>query len=138
MLKPVLYILLLLTTSVRFFDIVYLLAKENTNLPIPVILVTTAIILYGMVLAVRKFTSTIRLKQLMYFFIAQTGVIAFNLLYVSVATPLKMSVAEMLAAGTFLDLLVNGVLIYLCLRQIRSFHFPTVQEAVSGGRRMNV
>lgn len=140
MLKSVLYFLLLLTTSVRFVDLIYLLAKDNTNLPIPVVIVSCIMVLYGIVLGVQKFIGSVRLRQLMNFFILQSGLIAFNMIYVSVATPLKMDAAEMLAVGTFLDLVVNGAVVYLSMRQMRSFQMPLVQEVAASGSRsgMNV
>lgn len=138
MLKSVLYYLLLLTTSVRFVDIIYLLAKDSTNLPTPVIIVTSAMILYGVFLVVKKVISTVRLKQLVTFYTVQTGMIAFNLIYVAVRCPLQISASETLIVGTFLDILANIGLIYLCMKQIRSFHLPVVQKMAISKGHINV
>lgn len=124
MLKSVLYYLLLLTTGIRFADMIYLLARENTNLPIPVIVVTSVMIIYGFVLGVYKFISTIRLKQLLAFYVIQTVLFVFNLVYVAVACPLTISPAETLIVGTFLDLIINVSLVYIGMKHIRSFMMP--------------
>lgn len=121
MLKTGLYYLMLLTTTVRFGDMIFLLTKDNTNLPVPVIAVTTAMILYGIGLAFYRFIGTIRMKQLVTFYVMQTAMIAFNLLYVALFCPLQMSAAEILVVGTLLDLIVNIGLIYVSMKRMRSF-----------------
>lgn len=128
LLKSVLYYLLLLTTTVRFADMIYLLAKDSTNLPIPVIAVTSLMILYGIFLGVKKFVTTIRMKQMLHFYLVQTGMIVFNLIYVAAFCPLRVSAVETVIVGTFLDVLVNAGLIYACLRQMRSFYLPAAQQ----------
>lgn len=127
------YYLLLLTTGVRFVDMIFLLSKDSTNLPVPVIVVTSAMILYGIVLGVAKFASSVRMKQLAAFYMVQSAMIAFNMIYVAVACPLSISGVETLIVGTFLDLLVNVGLIYASRKRMRSFQLP-----VTGERSMNV
>lgn len=128
------YYLLLLTTGVRFADMIFLLSKDSTNLPVPVIVVTSAMILYGIALGVTKFISSVRMKQLTVFYGIQSAMIAFNMIYIAVACPLRISGAETLVVGTFLDLLVNVSLIYVSYKRMRSFQLP-IQ---SGERSMNV
>lgn len=129
LLKSVLYYLLLLTTSVRLIDMIYLLAKGSTNLPVPVIAVTSAMLLYGIALIVYRFIATVRMKQLVTFYSVQTLMIAFNLVFVAAACPLRMSAAETLIVGTFLDLLINAGLIYTSMKRMRSFQFSIPYEA---------
>lgn len=124
LLKSVLYYLLLLTTTVRFADLIYLLSRDSTNLPVPVIIITSAMILYGIATGVSKFIRPLRMKPLLTFYKTQTAMIAFNLIYVAVASPLRMSAAETLIVGTFLDLLVNVGLIYVCMKRMRSLSLP--------------
>lgn len=130
MLKSVLYVLLMATTSVRFIDIVYLLLKDRTNLPVAVLAVTSAMIVYGVFLLAKKFISKVTLKQLMYFYIIQTVMIAFNLFYIAIFCPLRISAAETFIAGTFLDILVNCAVIHLCTKQLRSRYFAIVDSAI--------
>lgn len=137
MLKSVLYYLLLLTTTVRFADIIYLLARDNTNLPVPVIVVTSVMVLYGVFLAVKKFISNIRMKQLLAFYLVQTGMILFNLVYIAVACPLQINAAETLAAGTFLDILVNVGFICMMMRQIRNYGFSPVEHVAVSKTSIN-
>ena len=127
MLKQVLYYLLLATTTVRFVDMIYLLAKDSTNLPVPVLVVTTLMVLYGIALIVRKFVGNVLLKQLMIFYMVQTVMIVFNLSYIAVACPLRISAAETFVVGTFLDIIVNFAVIYLCSRQMRSHYFVVTE-----------
>ena len=127
MLKTGMYYLLVLTTIVRFADLIYLLTRDALNLPIAVLLVTTAMVIYGIVLAVKKVLGNVRFKQLTTFYLVQSAMIVFNLAFVAVAWPLKIGFFEIIAIGTFLDLFVNAVVLYLGTRQLRS-GYVTVQQ----------
>lgn len=119
MIKLVLYILLFITTAVRLAGIIYLLAGESTNLPTLILAVTSATVLYGLALIIKRLVGSIRLKQLMLFFIIQTVAFSFNMAYFAITSPLKISFMETLAVGTFLDILLNCCAVYLCIRQMR-------------------
>ncbi len=134
MLKSVLYCLILAMTSARLVDIIYLLATHNTNLPVPVIVVAFAMIVYGICIVVRKFFANVTLKQMMAFFMIEIVAIVFNLSYVAVASPLRISVPETLLVGTFLDIIVNCGVVYFCAKQIRSRYFAIAQPAVTSNR----
>lgn len=125
MLKSVLYYLMLIVTAVRLADIVYLLAGQSTGLPACVLIVSSVMILYGIILTVKKFIGSVRLGQLMAFFLVQILATGFNLTYVALAVPVQISIPETLMVGTFLDILVNGVIVYLCIKQRRT-RFVTV------------
>ncbi|MGI6402995.1 MAG: hypothetical protein ACOX0K_02000 [Oscillospiraceae bacterium] len=125
MLKSVLYYLLLITTSLRLVDVIYLLTATNSCLPGIVFAVTSAMILYGIVLVVKRFVGSVRLSQLMAFYLVQIFAILFNLIFVAVTLPVKVTLAETLVVGTFLDILINCVVVYLCMKQRRS-RFITV------------
>lgn len=120
---------MLLTTAVRFVDILYLLSRDNTNLPVPVIIVTSIMVLYGVFLTVKKFISNIRMKQLFIFYMIQSAMIVFNLIFTSVASPLRINAMETIIVGTFLDLIVNAGLIYMMFRQMRSVYTPSMHGA---------
>jgi len=120
----VLYYLLLFTTTLRFVDIIYLLAGKTTDLPLPVILVTTAMVLYGIVLIVRKFVGTILLKHLQTFYLVQTAMIVFNIAYIALMSPLDISAVEFLVVGSFLDLIVNACILFACNRQMHRRYTP--------------
>ncbi|MDL2247686.1 hypothetical protein LJC05_03035 [Bacteroides sp. OttesenSCG-928-J23] len=113
------YALLLLTTTLRFADMIYLLVTDSTDLPFPILLISAAVVLYGIYLLVQKFTSNIRLKQLMAFFLVQTGVFAFNIIYTAINVPLQIGAADTLLIGTFLDIIINCSVVYFCLKQMR-------------------
>jgi len=119
LLKTVLYYLLLLTTTVRFIDIIYLMTRQTTNLPIVVLIVSTAMVLYGIVLLVKKVVGNVRLKQLTMFYMVQSVMIVFNLSYMAIVSPLKATGLETLIVGTFLDLLINCGIIYMATKQMR-------------------
>ena len=125
MLKSVLYYLLLVTTSIRLVDVVYLLATTDSCLPGIVFAVTSAMIIYGVILLVKRFIGSVRLSQLMMFYLIQIVAIAFNLIYVAFNLPVKVTLPEMLVVGTFLDILINCFIVYLCFKQRRS-RFVTV------------
>lgn len=119
LLKSVLYWVLLLTTVLRFADLFYLLTTDSTNLPIPVLVITAAVVLYGLYLVMKKFTGGVRLKQLVSFFIFETGAFVFNIIYVAVSCPLQIGMADTMAVGTFLDILINCCILFFSLRQMR-------------------
>lgn len=119
MLKSLLYYLLFLTTTVRFVDIIYLMTKPSTNLPVIVLVVTSAMIIYGVVLLTKRVLSNLRLKQLTTFYVVQSAMIVFNIIYMAISCPLQVSFVETLIVGTFLDLLMNFGILYACMRQMR-------------------
>lgn len=125
MLKSVLYYLMLAVTVARLADLVYLLGREATNLPVAVLVSVSVLILYGIVLGVKRFVGSVRLGHLMAFFLVETLAICFNLFYVATYVPLKLDLWEMLIVGSFLEILINLVAVYLCLRHRRS-RFVTV------------
>lgn len=119
MLKTCLYFLMLLTTAIRFADVIYLLSRESTNLPMVIYILTSALILYGVVLVVKRFIGSVRIRQLMVFFIFHAVIFAFNITYVAVSVPLSIDMFEMAAVGTFLDILIDICAVYFCLKQRR-------------------
>lgn len=136
MLKSVLYYLLLLTTAARFIDMVYILSRSSTNLPVPVIVVTAAMILYGVVLLAKKFIGNILLKSLMWFYMVQILMIVFNLVYVSIVCPFQISTAETIIVGTFLDIIISGFAVYMCSKQMRSHYFTVAGSAATSNRHV--
>ena len=134
MLKQVLYYLLLLTTGMRFVGMIYLLAKEELNLPITVIALTSVMILYGVFLVLKKFVTGIGIKPLMCFYMIQTGVVIFNIAFVALTSPLQIQLAETLIVGTFLDVLVNFILIVLAVRHLRNGFAAAIQNPTVKGQ----
>ncbi|MCL2035113.1 MAG: hypothetical protein FWG94_10350 [Oscillospiraceae bacterium] len=127
MLKIILYSLIAVTTALRLTNIVFLLVKEDTNVPLPVFAVTTVMIIYGIFLITKKFINKVTLRNLMHFYIVQTFMIAFNLFYVASFSPLRIHASEILVVGTFIDILMNGTIIYFCTRRLRSRYFAVVE-----------
>ena len=127
MLKSVLYYLLMLTTAVRFVDMVYVLSRGTTNLPLSVLIITTAIILYGAVLLTKRFFSNIRLTQLMTFFAVHAVLVGINLAIVAINIPFQVTLSETFIVGSFLDILVDFCAVYAGFKQIRSTDRPFVR-----------
>lgn len=135
LLKSVLYGLLLVTTTLRVADIIYLIAKGNSNLPAVVFFVACAVAVYGIALLGKRINGNVTIKQFMLFFTVQAVAVIFNLTYVSVACPLRISVMETIAVGTFLDILIDMCAVYFCTKQMRSRYFE-VQPVVTAGRNV--
>ena len=127
MLKSLLYSLLIITTAVRFVDMVYLISTGGTTLPVSVMIITSAMIIYGGLLIAKKITGSIRIGQLMAFYCVQAGIIIFNLLTIAIFYPLQLSFAEVLIVGSFLDLIVDFCAVYMCLKYMRSSFKPFVK-----------
>ncbi len=119
MLKSALYYYILVVTVLRLADLIYLLGTQ-TNLPPPVLAAAGAMLLYGIVLSVKRFISSVRLGQLGAFLIAQSLVIGFNIAYVALFVPLRVTLYEMALVGSFLDILVNLWLMRLAFKQKRN------------------
>lgn len=119
MLKQAVFYLLLLISSIRFVSVVYVLAKPGNNLPVLAILVTCALVIYGALLVVKRFVSQITVKQMLCFYLIQSAAVLFNIGYVALTSPLKISFAETMVVGTFLDVLLGCVLTVLMLRRLR-------------------
>ena len=131
MLKPVLSTILLLTTTMRLGDIVYVLATNSSNLPLPVFAVAIAMIIYGgYLLAKKRITGNVRLKQFMLFFTVQTVMIAFNLTYMALNSPLQVGFADTLLVGTFLDILINCGVLYFGMKHMR-FSYVSLTRSLS-------
>jgi hypothetical protein len=122
----------MLTTAVRFVDMIYLLSRESTNLPVSVIIVTSAMILFGVALVAKKFINNIRVRHLMAFYIVQAGMVVFNLVNVAIFCLLQLSVAETFIVGSFLDILIDFCAIYACLKHMRSAYRPFVRVVGKG------
>lgn len=128
MLKKVLYYLMLAITLIRLGTLVYLVVRpQGTNLPLPVIVSASVMILYGILLGLRRFLSSVRLGQLMAYYIVLSLSVAFNLFFAAFYVPVRLTLVEAVVLGTFLDLLVNIVIVRFCLRQRKSNLF-TVGE----------
>lgn len=138
MLKSVLYWLLLLTTTFRLADIVYLVSKGDSHLPITVMVLTCLMVVYGGYLAIRKQISSVRMKQFLAFYVIQTAVILFNIFFVAITSPFSHTFAETVVVGTFLDIIINVALVYMISRQMRSFSFSVPQSVGAGESSMNV
>ncbi|MDL2234417.1 hypothetical protein LJC63_12695, partial [Ruminococcaceae bacterium OttesenSCG-928-L11] len=86
-----------------------------------------AMILYALVLVVKRFTGNVRLRQMMAFYVVQGLLVAVNLITVAINVPLAISTAEMFVTGSFLDILIDICAIYFCMKQIRSAYRPFVK-----------
>lgn len=133
LLKSVLYGVLFATTTLRLADIIYLLARGNSNLPGMVFIVTGAVVVYGAALLVKRLSGNVTIKQFMLFFAIHAAAVVFNLSYIAATWPLRINSLETVAVGTFLDILIDICAVYFCTKQIRSRYFE-VQPIVSANR----
>ena len=125
MLKPVLFIVLMASTLVRLADIAYLIANGRYNLPAAVIAVTAAIVVYGLLLILKKFVAGIRISELMAFYLVWAAAIVFNLSFLRISGfPFALTFPEFIAVGTFLDLVVVAFICYYGMKQMRRTSIP--------------
>lgn len=136
MLKQVLYSLMLAITVIRAACMGYLLIRGGTNVPFLVLAVMSCMIVYGIFLLVKRLFANVTLKQMMAFFMVESFAIIFNLIYISVTCPLRISTLETLVVGTFFDIIINLAVIYFCTKQIRSHYFAVAQPAVPSNRHV--
>ena len=119
-LKSILFYIMALFVGVRFVSIIYLMAVSSTYLPRAVVVLMSLIVLYGIILILKKFVFGIRLKEIIWFFMAQAAVVAFNLGYMMfIGYPLQLSLLEVTVVGTFLDLLTAACVLYYGIKQMR-------------------
>ena len=119
MLKSVSFLILVAFTGLRLVDVMYLITRDSVNLPVTVIVVIAAMVLYGVALITKQLLAKTTVKELITFYVSQAAAIVFNLVFVSIACPIKLSIAEMLAVGTFLDLVVIACVLYYGMKQLR-------------------
>ena len=129
MLKTVLYMLVLWTTAVRLVAIIAVLAVGTDSLPALVLVLTSLTVLYGVFLLIRRFVFTLHLKHFVQFFAAQSVVFWFNLSLVSRTVLLQISGLEAVVVGSLLDILINVVAIYYCVRSMRKSKRAAVGDA---------
>jgi hypothetical protein len=128
LLKTVLLLLITVTSLIRLVDMVYLLVAAGTNLPFAVIILACILLGYALILiAKRLIGGNVTLRQFMAYFIVHAIVTVFNLVFTSLSTPLRVTGPETLAIGTFFDVLVDILAVYLCQRQIRSHYLAVVE-----------
>ena len=132
MLKTILYSLLIFSTTVRFVDLIYVLALQQTTLPLVVVIVAGASILVGLALVVKKFIGVLPLKQLMLFFIVEALAVSFNIAYLAMNYPLAITLAEAVLCGTFLHLIVDAIVVHTCMRSLRQQYAPVATAAKKG------
>jgi len=119
MLKSILFLLMIIFIAVRFICISILIVF-GTALPTLVIVFTSLTVLYGVLLAAKKFVLSIRLKEIMWFFTIQAAIVALNLGYmVLIGFPLQLRVSEIITVGTFLDILVAICVTYYVIKHLR-------------------
>ncbi len=126
MLKAVSHIIVAATTLLRLSMLVYLLLfRADTHLPVTVLVVTSAVVLYGLFITFRRLAGPMRITQMTVFFSVQSAAILFNLFFTSRNVPLALDVPEIITVGTFLDILINAYMIISIIRQRRN-RFLTV------------
>jgi len=124
LLKSVSFILMVAFTSLRLVNVMYLIACDTINLPATVIVLIAAMVIYGIALIVKQLIAKTTVKELMSFYIFQAITIAFNLVFVSIVCPVALTIAEILAVGTFLDLVIIAFVLYYGMKQIRRTRVP--------------
>ena len=129
MIKLIFFIVLCATTALRLGTLIFLFFTPTTNLPALVYSVTSAVIIYGLLLIFKRLFLSIHLRNYMVFFIVQPIAIIFNKIYFTLASPLRLSSFEMIIVGTFLDILIAAVIVFTCIKQIRKSY------AALGGNR---
>jgi len=130
LLKSVLYYLILLTTGVRLVDMVYLLVKGGSNLPVSVMAVTGVMILYGIVIAFQK--RSVKIRSLIVFFAVHAALVVVNLVTVKIHVPMQITVAETLIVGSFLDIVIDACAMYAGLKFMSSEFQPFVRVIETG------
>jgi len=122
----VLFITLIATTAWRFINTIIVLTVGQLNLPTIVMILTPAMILYGVGLLVKKFLSTVRVRQYLIFFAVHSLVIAFNIAFVAITSPLAVTIPEAMVVGTLLDLIIFVGLAAACIKQLSNRGFTAV------------
>jgi len=119
MLKKILLMVLILTTATRFVGVVLTLQPGNTSLPTVVLVLTSITVLYGIYFCVRRYVFTLRLAHFVQFYVVQSAVFVFNLVFVSRNVLLSLTLTEIIVVGTLLDVLIGLVAIYYSVKGIR-------------------
>ncbi len=123
MLKTILLLLLIVSAAARAGDLTFLLVTGATNLPPAVIITTALMVLYALILIMKRiFSGNVTLRQFMAFYVMQGLVTVFNLAFTTISSPLQVTWLEAFAIGTLFDVLVDVLAVYFIQKQIRSHY----------------
>jgi hypothetical protein len=129
LLKNILFALLTAGAALRLADLIYLVAADRTDLPLTVLISAGLLVFYALILISKRLLGgNVTLRQYMAYFFVHAVAVIFNLLYTAAVSPLRVSVAEMLALGTLFDVLVDAAAIYFGLKQIRSNYLAVIEN----------
>lgn len=118
MLKKIMFWVMVLVAALRVSSIFTLLFRGATNLPAMVVVISSAACVAMVVLLARSASQDGR-RSLELGYLLNGSAVALNLLLVCFGTPATIDLTEMMAIGTFFDLLLTGTMLVLSHKQTR-------------------
>lgn len=112
MMKAFFFAVMITTTAIRLASLIIVLSGGNTALPAITLVLSSASIIFGALLIVRRYVFSIRFRHFIQFFSIQTMIFGINLTVVSNTVILHLSFWEILLTGTLLDIIIGVGIIY--------------------------
>lgn len=108
----------------------FLLTEDTSTIPVIVFVTVFAMVAYGAYLMYRKLRARLTLRDLRLFFSINTIVTIFNLIFVSSTLALTPSLIESLFIGSFLGVVIDLCIVYMCQRRINRQYIAVEVEKV--------
>lgn len=102
------FIFLCLKAGVRGICLLIQLFMGLEDFPLGIFLLSCAIVIFGIVLIVLKFQKKLHTRNMTAFYITDTLAVIFNLVYMSLYSPIHINFVQFLYLGTLLDVAVNA------------------------------
>lgn len=103
------FLFLVIKVIVRGICLLVQLFMGLEDFPLIVFLFSCAVVIFGIVLIVLRIQNKLHTRSMTHFYIADTLVVIFNLIYMSAFSPIHINFVQFLYIGTLLDVVVNAV-----------------------------
>lgn len=123
--KKILDISLLIKIMVKVLAIGVLFGFGITQMPALIFVTSSLTCVLGIMAVYRSFSQQKGSKEIVAFLMIEIAIIAFNMMYMSIGSPLTVEYYDTLLTGSVSDMLINAALIFYAKKQ----HKYTVVES---------
>lgn len=115
--KKLLEYSLLAKITIRVLAIGILFGFGITQMPALIFITSSLVCALGFVTFYRSYSLQKNSKEIVAFLMLEVGIIIFNMLYMSVGSPLTVELYDTLLTGSVLDIMINVILVAYARKQ---------------------
>ena len=119
LLKRIMLYLMMLMTAYKGIALVARCVSDFERLPAAVYVSTGLVVLLGLALSIRHVVSHVPHRMLELYYCAGAVSVVLNLVFMRLFTRVDVTLLDFLVIGTVMDILVDGVLVAMALRENR-------------------